>query len=282
MTALSPDQSRFFGGESNQAREMAESFGTNAERYDRARPSYPDDLVQRILAASPGRDVLDVGCGTGILARQFQALGATVLGVDPDARMADLARQRGLEVEVAKFEDWDPAGRAFDVVIAGQAWHWVDQVVGATKAAQVLRPGGLLALLWNAFEPPADLAEAFAAPDGRALPGSPTPARPGPGAEAYPGLVAGLGAIPCARAVDGMEQAGAFDGPEQWQFGWDRHYTRDEYLDQLPTASVWSLLSPAAQQEVLRRVGAAVDAAGGSFIMHYVTVAVAAARTGAA
>jgi SAM-dependent methyltransferase len=274
MDTLPPEQSRFFGGESHQAREIAESFGTDAERYDRVRPHYPDELVQRILAASPGLKVLDVGCGTGIVARQFQAAGATVLGIDPDARMADLARQCGLAVEVATFEDWDPDGRAFDAVIAGQAWHWVEPVAGAAKAARALRPGGLLALFWNAFEPPADLAEAFAAPFLRAQPLSAD-------TRAYPGLVAGVRAIPCAMAVDGMEQAHAFGDPEQWQFGWDRRYTRDEYLEQLPTAGVWPQLSPATQQEVLGRVGAAIDAAGGSFIMHYVTVAVTAARNGA-
>jgi SAM-dependent methyltransferase len=68
--------------------------------------------------------VLDVGCGTGIAARQFQAAGCRVLGVDPDARMAEAARRSGVGVEVAAFEAWEPAGRAFDAVIAGQAWHW--------------------------------------------------------------------------------------------------------------------------------------------------------------
>jgi SAM-dependent methyltransferase len=274
MTTLPPEQSRFFGAESHQARQMAGSFGSDAERYDRARPSYPAALVQRILAASPGREVLDVGCGTGIAARLFQAAGAAVLGVDPDARMAGLARQRGLEAEVAKFEDWDLAGRAFDAVIAGQAWHWVDPVAGAAKAAQALRPGGLLALFWNAFEQPPGLGDAFAAVYRRVLPGSPLSRRPATGADAYAGL--------CAKAAAGIRQAGAFGEPEQWRFGWDRPYTRDEYLDQVPTAGVWPQLSPAAQQEALARVGAAIDAAGGSFIMHYVTVAVAAARTGAA
>src|SRR5918999_3383058 len=100
--------------EPHRHRQAAESFGADAERYDRTRPRYPDALVQRIIAASPGSDVLDVGCGTGIAARQFQAAGATVLGVDVDARMADFARQRGLEVEVATFESWDHAGRFFD------------------------------------------------------------------------------------------------------------------------------------------------------------------------
>ncbi|MFB9838760.1 class I SAM-dependent methyltransferase, partial [Actinoallomurus acaciae] len=126
--------------EAHQAREMAESFGVDPERYDRARPRYPDALVERIVAASPGPRVLDVGCGTGIEARQFQAAGCTVLGVDPDARMAGFARRTGVEVEVATFETWDPAGRVFDAVVAGQAWHWVDPVAGAAKAAQVLRP----------------------------------------------------------------------------------------------------------------------------------------------
>ena len=112
-------------------------------------------------------------CGTGIAARQFQAAGCTVLGVEPDARMADVARRSGLEVEVATFEAWDPAGRTFDAVVAGQAWHWVDPVAGAAKAAEVLRPGGRLAVFWNVFQPPPDLAEAFAAVYRRVLPDSP-------------------------------------------------------------------------------------------------------------
>src|SRR5579862_7980451 len=99
--------------ESHQYRQVAESFGIDPERYDRARPRYPEALVARILAASPGPDILDVGCGTGIAARQFRAAGCQVLGVEPDERMADLARERGLDVEVTTFENWDPGGRAF-------------------------------------------------------------------------------------------------------------------------------------------------------------------------
>ena len=155
-------------------RQVAEGFGADAGRYDRARPTYPADLVDRIIAASPGRDVLDVGCGTGISARLFQAAGCRVLGVDPDPRMAELARQGGTEVEVAKFEDWEPAGRSFDAVIAAQAWHWVEPVAGTAKAVAVLRPGGRLAVFWNAFDPPEDLREAFGEVFRRVLPDSPS------------------------------------------------------------------------------------------------------------
>src|SRR4029453_7083411 len=112
--------------------------------------------VERIVAASPGRDVLDVGCGTGVAARQFQAAGCTVLGIEPDARMPDFARRRGVEVETATFEAWDPAGRTFDAVVAGTAWHWVDPVAGAAKAGRILRPGGVLAPVGHVSQlPPA-------------------------------------------------------------------------------------------------------------------------------
>lgn len=77
--------------EPHQYRQMAESFGIDPGRYDRTRPRYPDALVARIVAASPGPDVLDVGCGTGIAARQFQAAGCRVLGVEPDQRAEVLA-----------------------------------------------------------------------------------------------------------------------------------------------------------------------------------------------
>ena len=253
---------------------MAQSFGSDPERYDRARPSYPAALVERVIAASPGRDVLDVGCGTGIVARQFQAAGCSVLGVEPDARMAGHARQRGLEVEVATFEDWDPAGRAFDAIVAGQAWHWIDPVAGAGKAARSLRPGGRLAAFWNASQPPPDLAEAFAGVFRRVLPDSPLFQRPAPGAEAYSGL--------SAKAAGGIRKTSAFGDPEHWEFEWDRPYTRDEWLEQVPTSGFAARLQPDAMQQILAGIGAAIDAAGGTFTMHYTTVAVTAARTGAA
>src|SRR5208283_5405168 len=173
MPTLPPGQARLSGRKPHHYRQIAESFGSDAERYDRARPRYPNALVQRIVAASPGPDLLDVGCGTGIEARQFQAAGCNVLGVEPDARMADFARRSGIEVEVATFEAWDPAGREFDAVVAGTAWHWVDPVAGAAKAAQVLRPAGLLAAFWHVFQLPPGVWEALAAVFQRVAPDSP-------------------------------------------------------------------------------------------------------------
>ncbi|WP_261566222.1 class I SAM-dependent methyltransferase [Frankia gtarii] len=251
---------------------MAESFGADPQRYDRARPRYPEVMVDRIVAASPGLDVLDVGCGTGIASRQFHDAGCRVLGVDVDARMAEWARRSGVEAEVAAFETWDPAGRAFDAVIAGQTWHWVDPVGGASRAAQVLQPGGRLAVFWNVGQPPAGLAEAFRAVYRRVLLDASPYRRAMPGLDGYSTLF--------TRAADGIRRSGAFGDPEQWRFDREQSYTRDEWLDQVPTFGGHSRFPPATLAHLLAGLGAAVDAVGGAFTMRYAAVVITAARTG--
>jgi SAM-dependent methyltransferase len=252
-------------------REVAEGFGSNAGRYDRARPDYPGELVHRIVNSSPGLDLLDVGCGTGISSRLFQAAGCRVLGIDPDPRMAELATRSGIATEVATFEDWDPAGRTYDIVIAAQSWHWVDPVAGAVKAAQVLRPAGRLALFWNAFDPPLELRAAFAEVFRRVLPDSPFGAFwARPALETYQ---AGR-----AKAAEAISEAGGFDEPEEWLFHWELPYTRDEWLDLVPTTGGFTQNPPALQGELLDGLGAVVDAAGGGFVMSYSTVTATATR----
>jgi SAM-dependent methyltransferase len=129
-------------------RARAESFGAVAANYDRYRPGYPDTLIDDLIALRR-HDVLDIGCGTGKAARQLLARGLSVLGVEIDPSMAAVARSHGLTVEISAFEQWDAAGRMFDLVVCGQAWHWIDPAVGPAKAAGLLRPDGVLALFWN-------------------------------------------------------------------------------------------------------------------------------------
>ena len=256
----------------DRTREVAQAFGADAERYDRARPRYPDVMVEHIVAASPGPDVLDVGIGTGIAARQFAAHGCRVVGVDPDARMAAIARRHGFEVEIARFEEWDPAGRRFDTVVAGQTWHWVDAVAGAAKAAAALRTDGRLAVFWNAFEPPPDLARAFTEVYRRVIPESPFSRAAAPGLGAYEAL--------CDRAAEGIREAGGFAEPDRWQFEWGHTYSTESWLDQVPTNGGMHQLPAATLAELLAGIGTAIDAAGGTFMMRYTTDVVIAVRTG--
>ncbi|MER6002826.1 methyltransferase domain-containing protein [Nonomuraea angiospora] len=126
-------------------RHVARSRST-ALQYDRYRPESPDELIDELTAGHPTR-VLDVGCGTGKVARTLAGRGLAVLGVEVDERMANVARGHGVEVEVAPFETWDDAGRRFDLMTCGDAWHWIDPDAGIAKAARVLATGG------DAFSP---------------------------------------------------------------------------------------------------------------------------------
>ena len=258
------------GSASHGQRAVAEGFGADAVGYDRARPRYPDAMVARVLASSPDGPVLDVGCGTGIATRQFEAAGRPVLGVDVDERMTAVAAAAGSTVEVAGFEDWDPAGRDFAVLIAGQTWHWIDPVAGAAQAARVLRPGGRIAVFWNVFRPDPELGAAFAAVYRRVAP--PLPFTPWNTA-----TPAGHAAL-ADPAEAGLVGDGRFRDVERWSFDWDHRYSRADWLDQVPTHGGHRGLPDPVLAELLAGIKEAVDAVGGAFTMHYTTVVVTAVR----
>jgi SAM-dependent methyltransferase len=195
--------------------------------------------------------------------------GCEVLGVEVDERMAAFAHNTGVVVEVARFEEWNPKGRRFDGVAAGQAWHWIHPVEGAAKAATVLRPSGLLALFWNGPLPPPELAEACNEIFRQAIPESPFNLLSGP-SSSYTSFL--------TRAFDGIEKAGRFEGLEDWQFEWERTYTKEQWLDQLPATGALTSARPDQIEEVLTGVGGVVDAIGGHFEMRFVTVAAIAVR----
>jgi SAM-dependent methyltransferase len=251
-------------------REIAESFGADADRYDRARPRYPQALVEQVLAGLPGTDILDVGIGTGLSAVPFRAAGATVLGIEPDERMADFARSRGFTVEVARFEQWDAKGARFDAVISGQTWHWVNPADGARKVGELLRPGGRFAAFWNVGDPEPRIAAAFA--------------------EVYRGVDTGLPFVPWAApasagyekiltpALHGLSATGAFSEPRRLSLDWDATITREAWLEHVPTMGGHSRIPAARLAQLLDGLGQVVDENGGSFTMSYTTVAVLADR----
>ncbi|MFB9834246.1 SAM-dependent methyltransferase, partial [Actinoallomurus acaciae] len=144
------------------------------------------------------------------------------------------------------------------------------------KAAHVLRPGGRLLVFGHAFDAPPEVTEAFATVYRRVAPDSPLNRRApaGTALEIYQTMF--------ATAADGIRRAGGFGEPEQWRFDWEQSYTRDEWLDHLPTTGALTRLPPDRLAEVLDHVGAAIDEIGGGFTMPYVTLAATAIRIDAA
>jgi SAM-dependent methyltransferase len=133
---------------------QAARFGDVADRYERARPLYPESALAELAARCrlrPGTPVADLGAGTGKLTRQLVALGADVVAVEPAAGMR---RRLGAEVPGTPVldgtaEDIPLADASTEIVTAGQAFHWFDTQRALAEIARVLRPAGWLALLWN-------------------------------------------------------------------------------------------------------------------------------------
>jgi SAM-dependent methyltransferase len=134
---------------------MPVDFGRTAEDYGRYRAGFPDTLFDRLAAMGiglSGQRVLDLGTGTGAMARGFARRGCTVTGLDPaQALMEEAERldaEAGVNVEyvVGRAEDTGLPTGTFDIVSAGQCWHWFERGKAAREALRLLRPAGRLVI----------------------------------------------------------------------------------------------------------------------------------------
>lgn len=183
---------------------QATSFGAATGDYHQGRPGYPADAVEWMLPASPGR-VLDLGAGTGKLTALVVGLASEVVAVDPDAAMLEALTGSvpGVSTAVGQAEQIPLPDASVDAVVMGQAWHWVDPDTASAEIARVLRPGGVLGLIWNIR----DSREPWVARLGEAMRGS--------AAEA---LIEG----------EGPRVAAPFDGLETRTWEWARSMSADD------------------------------------------------------
>ena len=137
------------------SQKLGVDFGKTASDYGKHRHGFPLELFDRLTAFDiglPGQRVLDLGTGTGTVARSLALRGCTVTGLDPSAAMMEQAAQLDaeagvtIEYRVAKAEDTGLAAGSFDVVTAGQCWHWFDRVAAGREIMRLLVPGGRLAI----------------------------------------------------------------------------------------------------------------------------------------
>ncbi|MEN3343357.1 MAG: hypothetical protein V7644_2761 [Actinomycetota bacterium] len=127
------------------------TFEQVPELYDRARPTYPPELLDHVAAFGPR--ILEIGPGTGQATRGLAARGVSVTAVELGARLARAARRNAPEAEIvnADFEVWEPERGDFDAVVAFTAFHWLDPESRYSKAVRLLRPGGTLGVVETAL-----------------------------------------------------------------------------------------------------------------------------------
>jgi SAM-dependent methyltransferase len=130
-------------------RAAAVGFARSAVAYDRGRPTYPDAAIRHVLDLLPARpQVLDLAAGTGKLTRPLVAAGLSVVAVEPVAEMRGALPAAATALDGTAEAIPLEAG-VVDGVTVGQAFHWFDGDAALAEIARVLRPRGLLALLWN-------------------------------------------------------------------------------------------------------------------------------------
>jgi SAM-dependent methyltransferase len=230
--------------------DMRATFDRVAELYDRARPTYPPELIEAVAALGPR--ILELGPGTGQATRALADRGADVTAVELGPSLAALARRNVPEATVvnADFETWEPQSAEFDVVASFTAFHWMGaeryakaarlgRAIAVTEVAHVLAEGG--DPFW--VEVQADYRAVVPSPDHRPPP--------------YEHEVGDL------RAQ--MEETGLFSEIDVRRYRWDRRFTADEWIDVMRTYSPVISLDPETRERLLERVHARI---GGRTVEH--------------
>jgi SAM-dependent methyltransferase len=133
--------------------QLGQSFQDGGEHYERVRPGYPEESAGWLIP--PGAQVAaDIGAGTGKFTALLVGRGLRTVAVDPSADMLEQLRRTlpGVAAVEGSAEHTGLEPEAFDLVTVAQAWHWCDPLLASTEIARILRPHGVLGLIWNQLD----------------------------------------------------------------------------------------------------------------------------------
>jgi len=256
----------------------ASFFDADPANYDRARPSYPDALFEDLwgyidaqLRARP--NVVEMGPGTGQATRSLLARGWTVTAVELGSNLASYLSQKyadeaRLTVVNAAFEDAPLPLRAFDLVFAATAYHWIAPEARFARPHALLRDRGVLAVVDTVqIRDDADRGyfERSQHIYARYWPDQAT-FRPAPEPDVEPPL------------VHEMEASGLFDDARLWRYRWDQHYDVDAYMDLVRSYSNTAQLPPEERGRFLEDLREFVATEDGGTVIRPLVVTLVAGR----
>jgi SAM-dependent methyltransferase len=240
------------------------TFGEDAARYHRARPTYPPQLFERLS----GPRILEIAPGTGQATLPLTALGdVTAVELSPD--LAAIARSHAPEarVVVANFDDWPLPATPFDLVVCATAFHWLDPATRMARCAAALRPGGVLAVISTHHVAGGteqffvDVQECYERWD--------------------PSTPPNLRLSPASDIAGEFDDSDLFDEPEFHRYEWEQAYDTEAYADLLLTYSNHIALPD--RDQLIADITSLIDTRyGGRIVKRYMTQLALAVRTSGA
>jgi len=248
----------------------ASSFDSVAALYDAARPSYPDQAIDAVIAyaaVSASSALLEIGPGTGKATVLFAARGLNVHCVEPGRALSEILLQRTkslrgtVSVENKRFEELSRAPASYDLIYAAQSFHWLDPATRLEKIHSLLRNRASFAAIWNK---PTDEGSAhrraFDNIYDQIAPELKDEAKSRPfHAEA-------------SKLEGDLKASGLFSEVCHAAFRWSQTYTAKQYTELLNTYSDHRALDPQKFKQLSAGLQNAIEEQGGSINMPYTTV----------
>ena len=253
-------------------------FNQAARDYDEVRPGYPERLIEDVISISgipQGGRILEVGCGTGQATIPFAKRGYSMLCLDIGEALAARARENcrqypNVQIQNVSFEEWDPRGNSFNLVISATAFHWIPPEIGYSKAVQVLEDSGYIAIFSNLHPTPyIDFFQAVQTVYQKVVPEWEDPRN-------------GLSTAEKIKSTaDDINRTGLFEKVLVKRYSWSKPYDKNQYLKLLSTYSGHRNLEESRRKKLFTGIGALLEEDfGGTITRPYLSVLYLAKKIG--